>query len=142
MAGLNSSALASAVTLLKSLPQPCAAFDGRCCRIYAARPKYCQAFDCALLQQVKAGLRTETTAISIIRRTRKATGEIRGLLRRLGNTDETAPLAARFEQVTRCLEANPPAKEMAWLYSQLTTQMHELRHTLEWLFYPGTQGRR
>ena len=39
----------------KTLVQPCAAFDGRWCRIYGERPEYCRQFECALLKRVKAG---------------------------------------------------------------------------------------
>src|SRR5229473_316362 len=38
-----------------SVPQPCAAFDGCRCQIYAERPKYCRQFECLLLRSVWLG---------------------------------------------------------------------------------------
>src|SRR4051812_25402442 len=45
----------NAVSLKIKFSQPCVAFDGCRCRIYADRPKYCREFDCALLKCVNAG---------------------------------------------------------------------------------------
>src|ERR1017187_4996 len=67
--------------------QPCAAFDGCRCKIYADRPKYCREFECLLLKKVQAGLVETAAARRVIRATlRRAEGGKR-LLRKLGGGD-------------------------------------------------------
>jgi len=121
----------------KALVQPCAAFDGRLCRIYADRPQYCREFECALFKRVQAGRYPAVAALAIIRSTRKRTGTVRGLLRLLGDTDETSALALRFKGTAKRLETSSPEKKTADRFGQLTIAMHDLNQTLSSRFYPG-----
>lgn len=86
------------------LKQPCVAFDGCCCRIYAERPAYCRQFECLLLKSVKAGARDTAGALRLIRETRERTETVRRLLRALGDTDERLSLSQRFRRTARRLE--------------------------------------
>src|SRR5215468_7778756 len=57
-------------TSVTKLPQPCAAFDGCRCRVYADRPRYCAEFECLLLKHVNAGRLKWDAALRIIRTAR------------------------------------------------------------------------
>lgn len=128
---------AAIVTPSKCLAQPCAAFDGRLCRIYADRPKYCRQFECALLKRVKEGHHFAAAALVSIRSARKKAGVVRGLLRLLGDTDERTALAARFRRATERAEQSDLEGEPAARFGKLTRAMHELNHMLASTFYPG-----
>ena len=62
------------------LAQPCAAFDGCRCRVYADRPQYCREFECVLLQSVKTGHTQAAAALRIIRTARERADKVRRLL--------------------------------------------------------------
>jgi uncharacterized protein len=79
--------------------QPCPCFDGRICRIYADRPKRCQLFECGLLKRVEAGEMTDGAALKKIAAAKKRAGEVRELLRSLGQRDERAALTHRYAKV-------------------------------------------
>jgi hypothetical protein len=81
--------------------QPCACFDGRLCTAYEHRPSRCRAFDCHTLKQARAGEVTLAAALKRIREARREAGEIRSLLRSLGNDDESLPLTKRYQAVMR-----------------------------------------
>src|SRR5215510_12602141 len=74
-------------------PQPCAAFDGCRCRIYAQRPRHCHAFECLLLKSVKAGQTKKDAALEIIRTAKKRADKVWRLLRELGDFDEEVALS-------------------------------------------------
>ena len=79
--------------------QPCACFDGRLCRIYADRPKRCAAFDCGLLRRVQDGELTAAVALKQIRTAKRLVDKVTGLVRSLGNQDETQPLNKRYRAI-------------------------------------------
>jgi len=122
---------------LARLVQPCAAFDGRLCRIYADRPSHCHNFVCALLGQVRGGGTDVKTALAIIRRTRARAARAGRLLAALGDDDVTAPLAARFRRTAARLGDGSAGASESDLFSQLTLVMHELNRSLAAHFYPG-----
>lgn len=78
-----------------ALPQPCAGFDGRWCRVYAERPEHCRNFECRLVQRVKAGAVTTAAALRAISEVRRQLDQMCGLLQSLGQLDETMPLNQR-----------------------------------------------
>ena len=84
-----------------ALPQPCAAFDGRLCRVYASRPQYCRAFECRLLQRVRAGKTTAAQALEVIARARREAARVHRLLRQCGHRNEALPLSRRYAEVMR-----------------------------------------
>jgi Fe-S-cluster containining protein len=93
------------LTLLKktrittAFAQPCACFDGKLCRIYAERPKRCGLFECGLLKKVEAGEMTPAAALKKISAARKRAGEVRELLRSLGQRKEQMALTHRYAEV-------------------------------------------
>jgi uncharacterized protein len=120
------------------LNQPCAAFDGCRCRVYADRPQYCREFECVLLKSVKAG-RTETAAaLRIIRTARERAEIVRRLLGALGDTDEQLPLTARFRRTGKRMKERDLDEETADTYAQLTLAVHDLNLLLGDAFYPGS----
>ena len=120
------------------LAQPCAAFDGCRCQIYAERPRCCREFDCSLLGSVKAGRLRPAAALGIIRDALEKTSKVRKLLQTLGDADEAAPLAARFRRTAKRLEAAAPDNQTAEVYGQLTLAFHDLNLLLSGAFYPGS----
>jgi hypothetical protein len=120
------------------LNQPCAAFDGCHCRIYADRPQYCREFECALLKNVKAG-RTQTgAALRIIRTAQERVENVHRLLGELGDQDEQLPLSTRFRQTGKRLAQHGLGAETAGTYAELTLAVHDLNLLLGEAFYPGS----
>ena len=79
--------------------QPCACFDGKLCTIYQDRPKRCGLFECGLLKRVEAEAMTADAALKKISAAKKRAGEVRELLRSLGQRDEAMPLTHRYTVV-------------------------------------------
>ena len=115
--------------------QPCVAFDGCRCRIYAERPRYCREFDCILLNNVIQGRVTREAALRIIGNAREKAEEVRGLLRALGDRDEQVALASRFRKITHQFESTQLDDETADLYGRLTLAVHDLNCLLSEAFY-------
>ena len=120
------------------LAQPCAAFEGCRCRVYADRPHYCREFECVLLKSVKAGQTEPAAALRIIRTARERADRVRHLLHALGDTDEQLPLSARFRRTGKRLEGQELSEETADTYGQLTLAVHDLNLLLGDAFYPGS----
>jgi Fe-S-cluster containining protein len=119
------------------LPQPCAAFDGCRCRIYAERPMYCRQFECLLLKNVHAGRLEHSAASRIVRTARERAEKVRVLLRELGDSDEGIALSLRFQRATKRYEQAPLADVKAETYADLTLAVHDLNMLLSEAFYPG-----
>jgi Fe-S-cluster containining protein len=119
------------------LPQPCAAFDGCRCRIYAERPTYCRQFECLLLKNVQAGRLERAAASRIIRTAREHAEKVRALLRYLGDTDEQSALSLRFQRAAKRYEKTPLADGKAEIYADLTLAVHDLNRLIREAFYPG-----
>jgi hypothetical protein len=120
------------------LNQPCAAFDGCRCRVYADRPQYCRQFECVLLKSVQAGRTEPAAALRIIRTARERADKVRRLLGALGDTDEHLPLSARFRHTGKRLKERELDEETADRYAQLTLAVHDLNLLLGDAFYPGS----
>ncbi len=122
----------------KFLAQPCAAFDGCHCRVYADRPQYCRQFECLLLKSVKAGQTEPAAALRIIRTARNRADKVRRLLRALGDADEQLPLSKRFRRTSKRLGEQDLEEGAAGTYAQLTLAVHDLNLLLSDAFYPGS----
>ena len=117
------------------LPQPCSAFDGCRCKIYADRPKHCRKFECLLLKDVIADRTTNTDALRTIRLAQWRMRKVKRLLRKLGDTDEDVALSKRFRRMKKRLETAPADPVAAGTFSELTVAMHELNMLLSEAFY-------
>ncbi|HLP76962.1 MAG TPA: YkgJ family cysteine cluster protein [Candidatus Paceibacterota bacterium] len=117
--------------------QPCAAFDGCRCRIYADRPRYCREFECLLFKRVAEGEGELAAGLKTIRAARRRVDKVKRLLRRLGDADEKAALSVRFRRMQRRFERGIPDAESADHYGQLTLAVHDLHLLLGESFYPG-----
>ena len=122
---------------LPAFQQPCAAFDGCRCRIYADRPKYCREFECLLLKDVDAGRLETAAARRVIRATLRRVEEVKRLLRKLGDMDETMALSLRFRRMCQRMASGATNAESAELFSRLTLAVHGLNLRLSKSFYPG-----
>jgi hypothetical protein len=74
------------------LSLPCAALQGRRCRIYAHRPECCRTFECRLLQEVRRGEVSVESARAQVAETLKRIGRVRELMGQLGHHDARLPL--------------------------------------------------
>jgi hypothetical protein len=119
------------------LPQPCAAFDGCRCRIYAERPTYCRQFECLLLKNLNAGRIERSAAARIVRTAKEHADKVRTLLRELGDTDEETALSLRFQRAAKRFEQAPLTDAKAETYADLTLAVHELNMLVREAFYPG-----
>jgi len=117
--------------------QPCAAFDGCRCGVYADRPQHCHAFECALFQAVREGRVKTTSALRLIRRTRQRADRVLHLLRALGDTAEDAALSVRFRRLSKRFQSGPPSAAAAGTFAELTLATHDLNLILSESFYPG-----
>ena len=116
--------------------QPCAAFDGCRCQIYAERPQYCRAFECALLKNFNARNIEADAALRIIRRARRQAEKVMRLLRELGDADEHKPLTARFRQMQRRMETCELDEASADRFGELTLAVLDLQVLLSGEFLP------
>ncbi len=99
----------------QAFTQPCACFDGKLCRIYSERPRYCQAFECGLLKKVQAGELEVETALKSIAEARRRVGKVAKILRRLGQHDEQLALIKRHVQVmSEAVDLSGPKAAVAW----------------------------
>lgn len=122
---------------VSKLPQPCAAFDGCRCKIYAERPTYCRQFQCLLLKNVQGGRIGRGEASRIIGTAKERAEKVRALLRELGDTDEQKALSLRFQRAAKRYEKAPLAQAKAETYADLTLAVHELNLLIRDAFYPG-----
>jgi uncharacterized protein len=111
--------------------QPCPAFRGSHCSIYAARPERCRLFACRQLQRVTTGEITEAMALERIREAQRRVAEVTALLERAGSTSLKRPLSKRCEKIMA--EPLDPSSDSvaAELRSQLTRTMQELEAFLD-----------
>lgn len=120
-----------------AITQSCPALAGLLCRIYSERPAYCRAFDCAVLKRVRNGGLSEKTALKLIRSAHRKADQVKGLMRELGDTEESQALSVRFKALLRQVERRAFPLDQANKYAQLTTAMHSLNVLLITKFYPG-----
>jgi hypothetical protein len=120
--------------------QPCAALEGCRCRIYADRPAYCRQFECALFKSVLGGRVKMAAALRLVRGARRQVEKVVRLLRSLGDSDEQAPLSARFHRTVRRLSGASQKPDEAKRFGRLTLSMHDLNLLLSETFYPGKVG--
>jgi hypothetical protein len=93
------------------LSQPCAAFRGGRCTIYAHRPKCCQTFECQLLQDARNGAVTVERATEQIAEALRRIRRVKDLLGQLGQGDVSLPLKERCaEALVGEAEATPEVK--------------------------------
>jgi Fe-S-cluster containining protein len=122
---------------IQKFKQPCSAFAGCRCNIYAERPKYCREFECLLLKSVKAGDTSRTRAMRIIGTALERVKKVKELLCALGDRDEHLALSKRFQRTKRRLEGDELDDETAERFSELTLAVHDLNVLLSDAFYPG-----
>ena len=118
-------------------PQPCAAWEGCRCKIYAERPQYCRQFECTLLKRLKAGRIQRHDALEIIKNARQRAEKVRRLLGESGDIDEHLALSVRFRRTCRRLETSGLTEETAAIFGELTLAVHDLNLLLSQAFYPG-----
>jgi hypothetical protein len=85
--------------------QPCAAHDGRACRVYANRPTACRHYRCDLLQRVEEGGIEPGEALRLIGETVRLNDELAQALREVEpRPDGRASRASLLKQFSARLE--------------------------------------
>ena len=121
------------------LSQPCAALRGTRCGIYAHRPQCCRVFQCHLLQTAERGGVTVERALEQIADAREQIRNVRSLLGRLGNRDESLPIKERCaETLARAEHSN---REGIAARAELESAMATLEDTI-WNTFLGSGKRR
>ena len=116
--------------------QPCAAFDGCRCRVYAVRPQHCRQFECLVLKALESGRVEWCRAERLVRSARRKARTVDRLLRSLGETEQK-DLASRFRSLARRYETEPPTAKAALVFGRLTVLFHQLNVLLQEHFYSG-----
>jgi len=80
--------------------QPCRAFCGTHCSVYAERPVRCRSFECRQLALVAEGTIDERAALETIQRARERVDRVEQLLEESGATNRKRSLKQRFESAT------------------------------------------
>jgi uncharacterized protein len=122
---------------MEKFKQPCTAFAGCKCNIYSERPTYCRQFECLLLKRVKAGEIGPRESRRVIRSALQLVGNVKSLLQKLGDTEESLALSKRVRRMRRKVESGHCDKETARIFGELTLVSHELNILLAQSFYPG-----
>lgn len=117
--------------------QPCAAYDGVCCRIYGKRPRYCREFECLLLKKLQEGRTSGPAALRQVRKAKELSERVKGLLEQLGDQDLALPLTRRFQRTRDRLESLGMEPGVAATYGELTVAVLDLNFLLSGVFYPG-----
>ena len=108
--------------------QPCPAFRGSHCSIYAARPERCRLFECRQLKRVNAGEITVEMALARIREVQRRVGEVSELLETAGGTNAKRPLSKRCEKALAEPGSNDGTRR---LQEQIESAMRELDALLD-----------
>ncbi len=107
--------------------QPCPALGAdRACCVYSDRPAQCRAFECRVFKDAQAGRMTSDAAQRVVARARRKAEQIRGLLRRLGDTEESLSLGKRFRRVERRMESGSADEAAAGDFAALGLALHQL----------------
>jgi len=111
--------------------QPCPAFRGSHCSIYAARPERCRLFECRQLRRVAAGEISEAAALEMIRDTLRRVAEVTEFIEgsSTGGSNPKRPLSKRCETaMAEPLHAtsDPAAVELRERFTRAVRELDEL----------------
>ena len=121
--------------------QPCAALCAdRSCRVYADRPGQCRTFECGVYKAVGAGAITFAVALRRVKQARRRADHIRGLLRKLGDTEENRPLSDRFRRTKRRLESGGADAGEGAVFAELGLAMHRFNLLAHERFYTRVEA--
>jgi uncharacterized protein len=113
----------------RALAQPCACLDGQSCRIYAARPSRCRAFECRVLEGVLSGALSLGAALQHIGEAQAQAEVVRTLLQSGGDKGSKLPLTRWYAAViSRPIDL--AVAGMAERSSKLMRAMERLARTL------------
>lgn len=109
-------------------PQPCSALcEDRTCRVYAARPGQCRAYECQLFKDTQAGRITFEAALPLVKQARRRADNVRRRLRELGDTDEHRAVGERFHRTSERLESGGADEAAKAKYADLSLAVHRLK---------------
>jgi hypothetical protein len=86
---------------------------------------------------VQAGKVAQPDALKVIRGVRQRVDKVRGLLRALGDGEETLALSQRVRRMSKRFRKAESDPQLVELYGRLTVAYHELSVVLQSSFFPG-----
>lgn len=110
--------------------QPCVAFGGKLCGIYADRPKRCRAFECGLLKRVEAKEMTAKAALKKISTAKLKSEKVRTLLQQMGNDETQMALTHRYAE-TMSAPVDFSDENAADRHGQLMLAVNDLMQLLQ-----------
>ena len=116
--------------------QPCGAFDGCGCSVYASRPAVCREYRCLLLRRFEAGEVSDGDARSLISRTIALRDRVRPALTALVAPEALEPLSGLYRLMTAKLDAAPEPATARREHADLLLDVAALRVLLSREFEP------
>ena len=123
-------------------PQPCAALcSDRTCRVYADRPAQCRIFECGVLKEAQAGKITFTSAMRLVKQTRKKADNVRHLLEKLGDIEVHRSLGERFFRMQCRMEGESTDAATRDTFADLSLAVHQLKLLSHDKFYTRPEAK-
>ena len=123
-------------TPVARFPQPCAALCAdRTCRLYADRPVQCRIFECGVFKDAQAGRIKFSAALRLVKQARQLADQVRGLLRKLGDTEEHLSLNERFRRAQQRMESGVADEAARDTFGELGLAVHALNLLAHEKFY-------
>lgn len=119
-----------------SFRQPCSAFGGGCCSVYADRPSGCRSYRCLLLRRFEAGEVSRETARALIARTIEMRDRVRSGLTAYVGTEDRTSLHALYRLMMAQLDAAPDPAAARREHGELLLTVAALRVVLAREFEP------
>jgi hypothetical protein len=116
--------------------QPCGAFDGCGCSVYAGRPAVCREYRCLLLRRFESGEVSSDDARSLISRTIALRDRVRPALTALVAPEAPQPLSGLYRLMTAKLDAAPEPAAARREHADLLLDVAALRVLLSREFEP------
>lgn len=119
--------------------QPCSAFRGSHCAVYAQRPVRCRVFECRQLQRVTTGDSTEREALEKIAAARNQAAHVAALLLKLGEKPSRRRLKQRCDDALAQPSAVFENPESATILALLSQAIGALEALLDEHFRPAPE---
>ena len=116
--------------------QPCGAFDGCACSVYAGRPAVCREYRCLLLRRFEAGDVSYDEARALISRTIGLLNRVRPALTALVAAPAPQALAGLYRQMNSWFDALPDPAAARREHAALLLDVAALRVLLSREFEP------
>jgi uncharacterized protein len=111
--------------------QPCACFDGKCCKIYSDRPRQCSLFECTVLKKTDAGKMNSEAALRVISEAKTLANRVRALLRAFGQRSDKQSITHGYAEAMSAPIDLSRGDNVADRHGQLMRAFGDLMELLE-----------